>query len=82
MRKYFYLLFFMLSLIVPGLIINIAWEHNPQCEIHCNGVIHWDSLIPLGIGIWVVALPLALLVSGFIYIIVRGVYRFIQRQKR
>ncbi|SDX01231.1 hypothetical protein [Marinobacter mobilis] len=46
--------------------LYLAWQHNPQCEYHCEGVIHWSNLLPLGLswfavtfaGLLVVALPL------------------------
>ncbi len=31
------------STIVAFLMMYIAWEHNPQCEIHEKGVIDFNS---------------------------------------
>ncbi len=31
-----------------GLVIcSIAWQHNPQCAIHCDGIIEWQYLFQL-----------------------------------
>jgi len=26
----------------------LAWQHNPQCEVHCEGVIHWGYWLEIG----------------------------------
>lgn len=46
--------------LVGGLMMSIAWEHNPQGEFHEAGVIHWGSWLAVGMS-WalVVGVPLA-----------------------
>ena len=46
--------------------MSIAWQHNPQCEFHCEGVVHWGNLITVGaswfmasfIGLFVFCVPI------------------------
>ena len=42
---------FSVGLLIAGISMFIAWNHNPQCEIHCDGVIHWGWWFLIG-GIW------------------------------
>ena len=37
-----------LSLIFSAVIMAIAWEHNPQCEFHCDSVVYWAHWFRLG----------------------------------
>jgi len=37
--------------VVAGLLMWVAWEHNPQCEIHCaEQGIDWVYWLTLGAG--------------------------------
>lgn len=27
--------------VASALIMYVSWQHNPQCEIHREGVVHW-----------------------------------------
>lgn len=39
--------------VVAGLLMWMAWEHNPQCEIHCaEQGIDWGYWLALGAGGW------------------------------
>ena len=31
-----------------ALAMYVAWHHNPQCEIHCEGLIHWGYWLLIG----------------------------------
>jgi len=39
-----------IGLIVSLLMMDVAWKHNPQCEIHCEGVINFSYWILIGIS--------------------------------
>ena len=38
-----------LALIVGGFFLYITWQHNPQCEFHCEGIINWANWLPYGL---------------------------------
>jgi uncharacterized protein YneF (UPF0154 family) len=44
------LLCIIIGLIVGGIIMAIAWEHNPQGEFHEPGNVHWGYWIMLGVS--------------------------------
>ncbi len=44
----------LLGIGVAALMMHAAWDHNPQCEIHCNGEIHWGYWVGIGFS-WLVA---------------------------
>jgi hypothetical protein len=35
-------------------ILYITWEHNPQCEFHCDGVVYWSAWLPYGAAAFVI----------------------------
>ncbi len=39
--------------------VYAAWEHNPQCEFHCNGYIDWLGLFAIWSS-WFVMIAIAL----------------------
>ena len=39
-----------IGLIVSILMMDVAWEHNSQCEIHCEGVINFSYWILIGLS--------------------------------
>jgi hypothetical protein len=47
-----------------GVIMYIAWQHNPQGEFHQAGTVHWAHWLSLG-GLWaaLIILPGALLAA-------------------
>jgi hypothetical protein len=53
----------LVSVVVGGAAMYVAWEHNSQCEIHCEGVVHWGYWLFIGAS-W--AIPIFLLGSGVI----------------
>lgn len=34
--------------LVATILMWIAWHHNSQCEIHCDGVVDWVYLFAIG----------------------------------
>lgn len=56
-----------IGLVVAGFFLYIAWQHNPQCEFHCDGVIHWSTWLPYGSIGWFLgtlcAIPLVAMVA-------------------
>lgn len=59
------LLSFILSLIVGAFFLYITYDHNPQCEFHCDGVINWANWLPYGI-IYALFSFILFLAMGFI----------------
>ena len=56
--------------IVSFFMMYVAWEHNPQCEFHCEETIHFKSLIIVGLLWFVVGFISTLIISrifNFIY---------------
>ena len=35
------------SSLVSSFMLYVAWQHNPQCEFHCNGSIEWSNIVVL-----------------------------------
>jgi hypothetical protein len=58
---------------VGAFILHITWDHNPQCEFHCDGVIHWGTWLPYGgvagLVAFIVALPIGLAVAAVVAIV-------------
>ena len=38
-----------LFIIVGGFFLYMTWQHNPQCEFHCEGNINWLNWLPYGV---------------------------------
>jgi hypothetical protein len=54
-------------------VLYVTWQHNPQCEFHCDGVVHWGTWLPYGavatvLG-FVAALPVAFAVTAAVAIV-------------
>ena len=51
--------------LVGGTVLYITWQHNPQCEFHCDGVINWSHWLLYGFAYWlvgfVIGIPIAFL---------------------
>ena len=58
--KHVVLLAMATSLVIGGVMMFIAWDHNPQCEFHCEGQVYWGRWILVGAS-W--ALPGFLLIT-------------------
>ena len=39
----------LLGFIAGFLIMYISWQHNSQCETHCEGVVNWGYWLSLGV---------------------------------
>lgn len=52
-----------IGFVAGGLVMYAAWQHNPQCEFHCDGVIHWETWLLHGAMYWLAgfigAIPIA-----------------------
>lgn len=44
-------------------IMYLSWQHNSQCEIHCEGAINWGYWLLLGISGFIPVFILAILFS-------------------
>ena len=51
------------------LMMYVAWEHNPQCEIVDDGVIDFKYWIEIGLSWFIVAFVIVFVVINFIYTI-------------
>ncbi|GAC99970.1 hypothetical protein AALB_0051 [Agarivorans albus MKT 106] len=47
--KAIFLISTLISLLVCSGILYITWQHNPQCEFHCNNQINWLAWLPYGL---------------------------------
>jgi len=56
---------FSAGLITAGVILYISWQHNPQCEIHCEGSVEWGYWILLGFSGFISVFLISLLL-GFV----------------
>jgi hypothetical protein len=39
-----------IAAIVAGLMMYIAWDHNPQLAFHEDGIIHWGAWFAVGLS--------------------------------
>jgi hypothetical protein len=44
----------------------IAWQHNPQCEFHCEGIINWSNWLAVGSAWFVAGFVLIFVVSALL----------------
>ncbi len=42
------------GVLFAGFSMYVAWQHNSQCEFHCEGVVYWGSWLLVGAS-WLVA---------------------------
>jgi len=54
------------ALVVGGVTMYIAWDHNPQCDTHCDGSVDWPHWLLIGAS-W--AIPTFLLVAAATYLL-------------
>ena len=47
-NKYRLIVSTLFGLIAGSLIMYVSWQHNSQCEIHCEGVVYWGYWFSLG----------------------------------
>jgi len=58
-----------IGLILALLMMYVAWEHNPQCEIVDDGIIDFKYWIEIGLSWFIVAFVIVFVVINFIYTI-------------
>lgn len=44
-----------LAVVFGAIMLFITWQHNPQCEFHCEGTIYWSNWLPYGVLLGVYA---------------------------
>nr|WP_261794407.1 hypothetical protein [Comamonas testosteroni] len=50
----------------------MAWDHNPQCEIHCaEQGIDWGYWLALGGGGWLVGFLICMLPASLVMLMLR-----------
>lgn len=64
-NKYHLIVSALLGLIAGFLIMYVSWQHNPQCEIHCEGIIYWGYWLVLGLSAFT---PVFLAVFGLAWV--------------
>jgi len=57
------------GLILALLMMYVAWEHNPQCEIVDDGIIDFEYWIEIGFSWFIVAFVIVFVVINIIYTI-------------
>jgi len=57
---------FSLGLLVAAFMMNAAWQHNPQGEIHINGVIDWGYWLLIGFSWFVPVFAISVTLSFLI----------------
>jgi len=55
------------GLILALLMMYVAWEHNQQCEIVDNGIIHFKHWIEIGLSWFIVAFVILFVVINIIH---------------
>lgn len=66
-----------IGIILAFLMMYIAWEHNPQCEFHCEGTIHFGSLIIIGVS-WFIASFIVIFLS---ILIINKIFNLLHKKK-
>ena len=63
------------GLFIAVLSLYVAWQHNPQCEFHCEGTIYWGAWLTIGLSWFIVG---SLSVYGVAWLI-QILYRLVRR---
>ena len=66
----------LLGMIVGFLMCYIGWQHNPQCELHCDGFVDWRSLFHL----WLTWLVIVFVVGMMINLLLFTIYSVRNKQ--
>ena len=45
----------LIGTLISIFLMNIAWEENPRGELHSNGTIHWDAVLPILFSSWILS---------------------------
>ncbi len=59
----------LIAALVAGLMMYIAWDHNPQLVFHDDGIIHWDMWLTVGLT-WFLAIAGIPCVIAFAVVVV------------
>ena len=60
------------GLFLGGLGMWMAWDHNPQCEIHCaEQGIDWGYWLALGVGGWLIGFLICMVPASLLIRILR-----------
>ncbi|TVT47116.1 MAG: hypothetical protein FHK82_18200 [Sedimenticola thiotaurini] len=65
-NKYPLTLSVLFGLAAGALVMYLAWQHNPQCEIHCDGGVYWSFWFMLGLSAFT---PVFLVVICLVWVI-------------
>ena len=58
--------------LVGALVMWMAWQHNPQCEIHCaEQGIDWVYWLTLGAGGWLLGFVVCMLPASVVTLLLR-----------
>jgi len=60
--------------VVSALMMDVAWEHNSQCEIHCEGVINFSYWILIGLS-WFITSFVVVFAFGILVKIIKKMIR-------
>lgn len=61
-----------IGLVLAAALMWIAWDHNPQCEIHCaEQDIDWGYWLALGGGGWLVGFLICMLPASLVMLMLR-----------
>ena len=63
------------------ILINILWEENPYGNIHDNGVIQWEFLLPVVFSSWILSTLAAFAAFISCYLLYRFLYHVLLRLK-
>jgi hypothetical protein len=49
-----------IGLLFGGAILYITWQHNPQCDFHCDGIVNWGHWLLYGLIYWIIGFAVGL----------------------
>ena len=75
-NKYVQFLLIGFSIIISGIAMYIAWQHNPQCEFHCEDVINWYNWFNVGLSWFILSYVVALIIVWLIIFVFGSNYGF------
>lgn len=58
----------LLGVVVRGLMMYIAWQHNPQGEFHDVDGVHWLSWLAIGLSWFAPVFVVAIMVIGVVWL--------------
>lgn len=77
------LLSLLLGLLAGVAAMAMAWDHNPQCAIHCaESGIDWGHWLTIGVFWLLAGFVLSLLLSWPVAIVVRSLWRAMQENQK